>query len=78
MQCAPRPAFVDYNLPDGFGTILVSRLKITLSDVYVVLMTAQPTPEVVNEAFGCGANSFLPKPFDIEAMSRLIMQYKNE
>lgn len=78
IDCRPAIAFVDYNLPDGLGTTFVPMLKNKLSDVYIVVMTAQPSPQVANEAYNCGANSFLPKPFDIEAVVRLITDHKKD
>jgi CheY-like chemotaxis protein len=62
----PRPDLVtcDVGLPDGDGLALCREVKARHPDVPVVVITASPLARVRREALACGADAFVPKPFD--------------
>ena len=56
-------AVIDVSLPDGQGFELLELLHAPESAVGVVMMTGEPTDEVVHRSIRQGVAEFLPKPF---------------
>jgi DNA-binding NarL/FixJ family response regulator len=57
----PELIFTDMHLPDGNGLELTRRIRETLVDVAVVVLTSFDFPEYRAEAFRSGADHFLAK-----------------
>lgn len=68
----PQVIIVDYLLADGDGVELVKALKadVEVGHTPVVLFTAHP--EGALHAKNCGADAFLPKPFEVEQLIELL------
>lgn len=72
MGFCPSVIVVDYLLEDGDGVEIIRQLKSTdgVSHIPVVLFSAHPDGE--NQARACGAQAFLPKPFEVDQLLQLI------
>ena len=68
----PDLALLDRNLPDGDGADLCRALRARCPRMPVLLLTVRgDTPDVL-EGFGCGADDYVTKPFELEVLySRL-------
>jgi two-component system response regulator (stage 0 sporulation protein F) len=56
---------LDIKLPFMNGIEVLKRLKVTLPNVPVVMMSAYGEPAIREEAMELGASHFITKPFDI-------------
>lgn len=70
LRRGPRPSLVlcDMRLPDGSGEALITRLMPELGAVPVVAMTAYGGVEQAVRLMRAGADDYLSKPFDIQAV----------
>lgn len=66
---------LDYKLPDGNGTELVSTLRSRSPGVPIILLTARGTDSVKEEAKKVGINEFLEKPVDTSTLITIISHY---
>ncbi len=78
----PAVALLDIMLPGMNGLQFLREVKAISPDTEVIVMTAQSTPERVQEAMANGAFAFLEKPFtDLEALWKTVnraMQRRDE
>jgi DNA-binding NtrC family response regulator len=65
-------AVVDYQLPDGSGVELLSRLRGAVSDLQVIMLTGYASIELAVQAIKEGADQFLTKPADPHAVVVLL------
>ena len=74
---AAAPAFdaaiLDVRLPDGSGLGLLTAIRRLRPATRVVLMTAYGTPALLAEARALGALGVVEKPFELDAMTALIL-----
>ena len=63
---------LDLRLPDMNDLSLLGRVRAQLPTAVVVLMTAFGTPEIIAEAVSMGVHGVLTKPFELEALTRLL------
>jgi len=63
---------LDYRLPDSTGLALLAKIRRTLPNSAVVLMTAYGTPEVARDAVSLGVYQVLDKPFDMHGLNSLV------
>ena len=63
---------LDLRLPDMNDLSLLGRVREQLPTAVVVLMTAFGTPEIIAEAVSMGVRGVLTKPFELEALTRLL------
>jgi DNA-binding NtrC family response regulator len=63
---------LDLRLPDVDGLELCDAILKRCPGCRVVMMTAQWTPELVNEALAHGVIDVLQKPFDLERMTDVV------
>jgi DNA-binding NtrC family response regulator len=77
----PAVAIVDYSLPDGNALDLLPRLKEADASVPVVILTAHGSVDLAVRAIKEGAEQFLTKPVQLEALAvildRLIENQRN-
>jgi DNA-binding NtrC family response regulator len=66
-------AVLDVRLPDGSGLGLLASIRQLWPKTSVLLMTAFDTPELWREACALGALAVVEKPFELDAMTRLIL-----
>lgn len=64
---------LDLRMPDVDDLSLLRRVRQLLPAAFVVLMTAFGTPEIMAEARALGAAAVLDKPFELEKLSRLLL-----
>jgi DNA-binding NtrC family response regulator len=65
-------AIIDVGLPDMSGLDLLSVLQTRDPALRIIIMTALPSPEILNEAKTLGAISVLAKPFPLSDVLELI------
>jgi DNA-binding NtrC family response regulator len=65
-------AILDMKLPDTDGLSLMKELVRTHPDLQVVIMTAFSTVETAVEAMKLGASDYLPKPFNLDALTLVV------
>jgi DNA-binding response OmpR family regulator len=59
---------LDYNLPDKNGIEICKSLRIAGKTYPIIMLTAEGAIEKKLEAFDCGANDYITKPFAIEEL----------
>jgi two-component system KDP operon response regulator KdpE len=60
----PEAVVLDLGLPDGDGLGLCGEIKATWPALPVLVVTARGAGAARSRALACGADGFLPKPFD--------------
>ncbi len=68
----PDAAVLDYQLPDGDALTLLERLRLTDPGLPAVLLTGHGSIELAVEAMRHGADHFLTKPADPEALAAIL------
>jgi DNA-binding NtrC family response regulator len=68
----PDLAIVDQRLPDGTGIELLPRLRAILPQIPFVILTAHGTIDMAVQAIREGADQFLTKPIDMNALLLLL------
>ncbi len=75
LRCAPAVLVLDVNLPDGTGWGVLRQLAargITCAILATIILSAGiPAPRRITEF---GPRAFLPKPFPVDALKRLIVE----
>lgn len=66
----------DISLGDGNGIDLIPLIKKKWPSTPVIIMTADPSIESAAQAFKNGANDYLPKPFELEALQQVLERYR--
>ena len=67
-------AVLDLRLPDSNDFDLLRRIKAIDPACRIILMTADGTPGILDQAVRAGAFSALAKPFDMDLMASLVSQ----
>jgi DNA-binding response OmpR family regulator len=62
----------DIHLPQMDGFELTRLLRRRAQSPHVILITAYPSAETVNQAYAAGASHFMPKPIRLATLSRLV------
>lgn len=68
----PQVAFVDLRLPGMDGLSLLKQLRSLRPDLQIVLITAFGGTDAAIQATQAGAYAYLPKPFDIDEVGRIV------
>lgn len=71
---APDLVLLDVKMPGLDGLSLLKSLRETGVSVPIFLMTGYDSLQVAQEALNSGANAYLPKPFDLMHLDRLISE----
>ncbi|HTO11431.1 MAG TPA: response regulator [Candidatus Binatia bacterium] len=71
---APDLVLLDVKMPGLDGLSLLKSLRETGVNVPIFLMTGYDSLQVAQEALNSGANAYLPKPFDLMHLDRLISE----
>jgi DNA-binding NtrC family response regulator len=64
--------FLDCNMPGLSGVETMKRLMLMQSSLRVVMISSERNPATEQEAFACGAQAFLHKPFDSADVDRVL------
>ena len=67
-------ALLDLRLPDSTDFGLLRRIRAMDPACKVILMTADGTPGILDEAVGAGAFRALAKPFDMNVVAGIVRQ----
>jgi DNA-binding NtrC family response regulator len=67
-KAPPDVALLDERLPDGRGVELLERLLVLAPSVPIVMLTGHASIELAVRAIKLGADQFLTKPVDLEAL----------
>lgn len=62
-------ALLDYCLPDGEGVDLINAIKEHQNACISIIMSSVSEPNIVDRSLDLGAQSFLPKPIDIDCLN---------
>jgi CheY-like chemotaxis protein len=70
----PNAIVLDINMPGGSGIEVLKRLKHSdkTRDIPVVVVSGNYKPEIQQDALKFGAVDFLPKPVDLEKLTKLL------
>ena len=71
-------ALLDIKLPDISGVDVLHRLRALRPNVAAVMMTAYEVESFVNRAFEQGAYTCLHKPFEIDALLKIIDELQKQ
>ncbi len=75
----PMIMLLDLNMPmqNGFDVLTWVRAQAGLKRLTIIVMTASMRAEDVEQAFDLGANSFLVKPSNLEALTAMIRSLRD-
>ena len=68
----PDIVILDDNLPDGSGLGYIQMHPVEFMQSYVIMISADPSTTLQKKASSEGIRAFLPKPFSIELMKRVL------
>jgi two-component system, OmpR family, response regulator len=70
----PNIILLDYMLPDVNGNVVCQRIKADpdLADTRVVIISGVVRQEEIDELMAAGADAFIPKPFQVDALIECI------
>ena len=71
-QSVPDVLLTDVVLPDGDGIDVTARMAIDAPDLPVIVLSARNTLSTAVRANEAGAYDYLPKPFDLEALTSTV------
>ena len=74
----PEVVVSDIKMPDINGLDLLRQLKNVHSSLPIIIMTAYADLDKAVESFSSGAFEYLPKPFDIEEMLKIVKRAKRK
>jgi len=63
---------LDINMPKGDGVTILNEIKRVYPDTEVIMVTAYAPLETVRMALRLGAFGFLMKPFDVNALIKIV------
>ncbi len=63
---------LDLHLPDVNDLSLLEKIKQAAPETVVIMLTGDPTPEIVVEAMKCGAFHYVTKPVDLDELAMLV------
>jgi two-component system response regulator (stage 0 sporulation protein F) len=65
---------LDVNLPGMNGILTLHEMKMIRPRLPVIMMTAHPTRQLMQEALEEGAASFVPKPLNLDYLRRVLQE----
>jgi two-component system nitrogen regulation response regulator GlnG len=71
-KAAPDLALLDIKMGPVSGLSLLGEIKQRWPEITVIMMTAYPTSDSRNQAFGRGAIAYFTKPVDLEELLQTI------
>ena len=77
-ECEPEVVVSDIKMPNINGLDLLRKMKEIHSSLPIIIMTAYADLDKAVESFSSGAFEYLPKPFDIEEMLKIVKRAKRK
>jgi len=71
----PAVILLDNRLANGFGTALCLSLKSNEKTQHIPVILVSASSDIQKIAADCGADAFLPKPFDLDELIKLVKRY---
>lgn len=74
VQVRPSALVLDLEMPvlDGFGVLGHMQADVRLSDIHVLVLTPRHSGEDIRRAIALGADDYLAKPFEAQALIRRV------
>ena len=72
---SPSVIFMDLRMPVMDGFEAMRQLRASGSDIPIVAISAEVTPDIERKAKACGANAVVAKPLDAEALRTLALKW---
>lgn len=74
LKSAPDAILLDINMPGGTGVTALKRLKqsVKTSQIPVIVLSGTTDPTIPDTVRDLGAEAFLPKPVDLDAVMALL------
>ena len=72
LRAHPDIVLLDNNLPDGLGMEYIQMHPANFMQCFVIIISADPNPELQQKAALEGIRAVLPKPFSIHHMKEII------
>jgi len=73
----PAALLLDNRLANGYGATLCASLKSNPKTEHIPVILVSASSNIEQLAADCGADAFLPKPFDLDDLVKLVRQYVN-
>ena len=64
----PDLCLIDWNMPDGQGDVLCRSIRFRWKDMPIIFLTARGDVKDIVAGFGCGADDYVVKPFELEVL----------
>ena len=71
-----RMVILDLQLPDLYGTEVLTQIKTTRPETAVIILTGHGTEQDRRQCMARGAHSFMNKPLDIDRLVAIMAQIK--
>jgi DNA-binding response OmpR family regulator len=72
LECHPRVVITDLVLPDGLGSDFINELKQQPDQDEVASVLISAHPQALAHAKASRADAYLPKPFDLDDLNRVV------
>jgi len=72
----PDLIFMDVRMPLMGGLEALERIKTQVPEIDVIIMTAYPSEDTVNQSKQMGALCCITKPFDVDKIKELLIKYQ--
>lgn len=75
-QFHPKVVILDYMLPDINGNVVCTTIRSNpeLADIKILIISGMVDPSEVDSLLAAGANDFIKKPFNIEAVIKRVVE----
>lgn len=64
----PSLVLVDWNMPDGQGSVLCRWIRENRGELPVIFLTVRSDAKDIVDGFSCGADDYVVKPFELEVL----------
>ena len=64
----PDLCLIDWNMPDGQGDVLCRSIRFRWKDMPIIFLTARGDVKDIVAGFGCGADDYVVKPFELDVL----------
>ncbi|NPV73912.1 MAG: response regulator [Pelotomaculum sp.] len=75
LSIRPQLIFMDVRMPVMGGLEALGKIKAAAPEIDVIIMTAYGSEETVSQAMELGAMCCLAKPFDVNEIKEIILEY---